>query len=196
MPKPPAKASRPGLQRRGQSRAGALRAASLRCANRSLVETPRPRQTQSARRAPIARVDQVLAAAQPLRAKRPDSAAGSGVPADHRAHLPRIGSGRTGNTRPPTRMSPNHSTLNDPANFRMTRWPHDETETGRRDVLATAVGGITVVRCGDTPITPKAEEAALTPDLTPRERRGRLLFDDTRLSQPTGQPRPGCHDAD
>lgn len=43
-------------------------------------------------------------------------------------------------------------------------------------------------------INPKQEEEALARFLTPKERLGRLLFNDTNLSEPAGQACATCHD--
>jgi cytochrome c peroxidase len=63
-------------------------------------------------------------------------------------------------------------------------------------ILAVALGGVAAVSHGKMPTTPKAEEAALARHLSPKERLGRLLFNDTQLSQPAGQSCASCHDAD
>ena len=66
----------------------------------------------------------------------------------------------------------------------------------RLAVLSVALGGAAAVSHGDVPTRPEAQETAVASHPSPKERLGRLLFNDTQLSQPAGQSCASCHDAD
>jgi cytochrome c peroxidase len=61
--------------------------------------------------------------------------------------------------------------------------------------LAVTLGGGIAASYGNMLLAPKAEEAALARHMSPKESLGRMLFNDTHLSEPAGQSCASCHDA-
>jgi cytochrome c peroxidase len=62
-------------------------------------------------------------------------------------------------------------------------------------VLAAVLGGGVAASYGNMLLAPEDEEAALAHHMGPKERLGRMLFNDTALSEPAGQSCASCHDA-
>jgi len=61
-------------------------------------------------------------------------------------------------------------------------------------VLAAVLGGGVAASYGNMLLAPEDEEAALAHHMGPKERLGRMLFNDTALSEPAGQSCASCHD--
>ena len=61
--------------------------------------------------------------------------------------------------------------------------------------LAAALASAVAVGQGDLFVNPEAEENAIARFASPKERLGRALFHDARLSEPAGQSCASCHDA-
>jgi cytochrome c peroxidase len=61
--------------------------------------------------------------------------------------------------------------------------------------LAAALVSAIAIGQGNWLLDPEAEEASIARYLSPKERLGRMLFNDTHLSEPAGQSCASCHDA-
>ncbi len=62
-------------------------------------------------------------------------------------------------------------------------------------VLTAVLGGLAAASYGRMTVSPQAEESEIARHMSPKERLGRMLFNDTHLSEPAGQSCASCHDA-
>ena len=67
--------------------------------------------------------------------------------------------------------------------------------TLRIALVSTILCSVVATGCSKTILSPQAEKDALARHMSPKDRLGRMLFNDTQLSEPAGQSCASCHDA-